>query len=156
MQYCLNCGIDLPFGQDPYCPKCGHAMAKNRPQTPGTGSDQASPTLSAPAHAILEDDTTPKTLASKIAAFFAFRWMITPQIVKIGYVLVAIAITYYSIAIPFSPEGEKYFPNTSDKIGASLVALCLFNLIWRIICERIILAFSNHELLDKIHHHTRK
>jgi hypothetical protein len=74
--------------------------------------------------------------------FFSFHEMVSMSILKIVYALGMVALTVVGIAMFFTGS------NTNLMIGLALIFIG--NLVWRIICEGIILLFSIHELLSSI------
>ncbi|MCL1808005.1 MAG: DUF4282 domain-containing protein [Oscillospiraceae bacterium] len=72
--------------------------------------------------------------------FFAFRKMITPALMKGFYVIVAIMIPIGAIVAATQMRGAaSFFSALGIIVGGEL--------IWRLICERMILSFSVHEVL---------
>jgi hypothetical protein len=81
--------------------------------------------------------------------FFSFRSMVSPTIIKFVYILGMAAITLAGAAMLFS--GIK--ASGSDQmiaLGSGLGLILIGNLVWRIICESLILLFSIHALLRSI------
>lgn len=82
--------------------------------------------------------------------FLNFRSLVSFSVIKyfyiIGVVLISIGFVISIIAIPFtkSPILTKiaFFP-------LSTLVFLIVNIIWRLICEQIILMFSIHEILSK-------
>jgi predicted Zn finger-like uncharacterized protein len=83
---------------------------------------------------------------STVGAFFSFREMVTPALVKISYVIVAIGITIAGIIEIMAGSQEGGI----SKVLMGFIFIALGNLLWRIICEFAILLFSVHEILSSI------
>jgi hypothetical protein len=77
--------------------------------------------------------------------FFDFRKMISNMIIKILYVLGALALTIGGIVMLF----------IDDLILPGIGFLILGNLLWRVICEGWILLFSIHDILGSIESNTK-
>lgn len=83
----------------------------------------------------------------KEGGFFSFRKMITPSLIKIVYVLGMIAIIISGIVfLILKAEGGP----TILALILPLFGVVVLNIIWRIVCEGVILAFSAHEVLVSI------
>jgi len=74
--------------------------------------------------------------------------MITPTIIKVLYVLGIIALIIVGIVMIVEGANSYYGSNNEVLIGFGIIILG--NLLWRIICEGIILMFSIHERLGSI------
>ena len=82
--------------------------------------------------------------------YFAFRLMVSPWIFKVGYAVVAAAISLlgmYSFWRGLAEDGDWW---------RGVVVFFGGNLIWRIICEAGILFFSIHEALASIERKLRQ
>jgi len=75
--------------------------------------------------------------------FFAFRRMLSASIVRILYVLGMVALTFIGVVLLLSVNEPLV------SMGGFLL-ITVGNLIWRLLCESMILAFSMHELLASI------
>lgn len=73
--------------------------------------------------------------------FFSFKQMASSQIIKLIYILGAIFITIGGLSTMFGRFGNFFM---------GLIAIILGNLVWRVICEGIIIMFSIHERLIAI------
>ncbi|MGA1822672.1 MAG: DUF4282 domain-containing protein [Thermoplasmatota archaeon] len=95
--------------------------------------------------------------------YFKFRWMITPDIIRIIYVLGMIFLFLLNIIlvigaivtlVMFSSEiGMDSGMLIGAVVGTIIVGLILMiltNLLFRMYCEQIILFFSMHEILEDI------
>ena len=82
-------------------------------------------------------------MGRKIDRYFSFRWMVSPTLIKIMYFVGVVVIT-------LGPVLNLARGLTPSTFGVLLVALVLGNVIWRVICEALILAFSIHEILASI------
>ncbi|GEM_PF-2420177 len=83
----------------------------------------------------------------KEGGFFSFRKMITPSLIKILYVLGMFAIIISGIVFLLLKAQDG--PIIMALI-LPLFGIIILNIIWRIICESVILAFGIHELLVSI------
>jgi len=82
-------------------------------------------------------DSTPKG-RSELGDFFSFRLMASPVLIKIIYSIGAAVLTVAGIEICI------------EKGPMGVLFIVLGNLLWRIICEGMILLFSVHEILSSI------
>jgi hypothetical protein len=97
-----------------------------------------------------------------IREFFGFRKMIAGRLIKIIYLLGALAVTIFSFVLMFAPvlfRGGVYFPGGGRpveiyiaRIITGVVVLIIGNVIWRIVCEYSIILFSMHEGIWKLVH----
>ena len=85
------------------------------------------------------------------AEYFAFRELVTPQLIKVVYIAGACFITAAGVLSILSPEtlNEYEIGPIPSRFGGILVLL-VGNLVWRMMCEGAILLFSLHELLVSI------
>jgi hypothetical protein len=96
--------------------------------------------------------------------FFAFRTMISLNLIKIVYVIGACLITLigffmmFPCIFSFMSCGYSNFPfNFMFKwfsLAGGLLFILAGNLIWRFVCEWWVILFSMHELLVKIAENT--
>jgi len=96
----------------------------------------------------IKDTHTPQIKNKEKLGFFSFRTMITPTIIKVLYVLGIIALIIVGIVMIVEGANSYYGSNNEVLIGFGIIILG--NLLWRIICEGIILMFSIHERLGSI------
>lgn len=95
--------------------------------------------------------------------FFAFKWMITPDIIRVVYVLglilnnLSLLGSYIGGLIMVIISYEDWGLSTTLLIVvivvgtiASIIVSIIMNLLWRMFCEQIILFFSIHETLVSI------
>ena len=83
-----------------------------------------------------------------VGRYFGFRKLITPALIKLSYLLGALAITFFSgIAIMFPDTFATYGRDSTVVVFIGIVVLVLGNLAWRMLCEGAILIFSLHEIL---------
>ncbi len=95
--------------------------------------------------------------------FFAFRWMITPDIIKILYVLVLIFGNLSLLGAVIAGAVGAFFYSQATGLDtlimvaiivcdiiAGIIISILGNLAFRMFCEQIILFFSIHEILSSI------
>ena len=99
--------------------------------------------------------------------YFAFRWMITPDIIRIAYVLgmIILNLAFLGSFIAGSIFLYTYLTNSMDTLyvvliilGAAVVSLImsfLVNILFRMFCEQIILFFSIHETLVSVEESNR-
>jgi hypothetical protein len=82
--------------------------------------------------------------------YFSFEKMISPKLIKVVYVIgmvgIVIAAIYMAIA------GTKESDDTAKllKILSALLLAIVGNLLWRLVCEQVILLFSIHDRLASI------
>jgi len=85
--------------------------------------------------------------SSEENGFLSFRTMVSGAIIKVLYAVVAAAITIAGIMMIVSGLQED---RLLEGAGAGLALLVVGNLLWRLICEGLILLFSIHEVLVSI------
>ena len=76
--------------------------------------------------------------------FFEFKELLTPQLIKIIYVMGAIVTTLAGLFLLFRGTFIGFLTGSAYIIFG--------NLLWRMICETWILFFSMHESLVAIEH----
>ncbi|WP_175304630.1 DUF4282 domain-containing protein [Candidatus Nitrospira nitrificans] len=83
--------------------------------------------------------------------YFAFRELVTPQLIKVVYLVGACFITAAGLLSIVSPDAlaEYAAGPIATRLGG-IVVLLIGNLMWRMMCEGAILLFSLHELLVSI------
>jgi tetratricopeptide (TPR) repeat protein len=91
----------------------------------------------------IKDTHTPQIKNKEKLGFFSFRTLITPDIVKILYVLGFIALTIVGFVMMVN-----YYETYELFIGLGVILVG--NILWRLLCEGIILMFNVHEILDSI------
>ena len=96
----------------------------------------------------IKDTHIPQIKNKEEGGFFSFRTMITPIIIKVLYVLGIIALIIVGIVIIV--EGANSYYGSDNEVLIGLGIIILGNLLWRILCEGIILMFSIHERLGSI------
>ncbi len=85
------------------------------------------------------------------AEYFSFRELVTPQLIKVVYIVGACFITAVGLLSTLSPEGlERYAVVPIFSRLGGIAVLLVGNLVWRMMCEGAILLFSLHELLVSI------
>lgn len=83
--------------------------------------------------------------------YFAFRELVTPQLIKVVYLVGACFITAAGILSIVSPDTlEEYEAGPIVTRLGGIAVLLVGNLVWRMMCEGAILLFSLHELLVSI------
>lgn len=82
--------------------------------------------------------------------FFNFRLLVSFSVVKylyiVGAVLINLSFVFFIFAIPFF-KADFYYKIAL--LPLSSIVVLITNIIWRLICEQIILMFSIHEILSK-------
>ncbi|BCA57059.1 hypothetical protein W02_41990 [Nitrospira sp. KM1] len=86
-----------------------------------------------------------------IAEYFTFRHMVAPFWIRSAYVLGLITITGASMAAMLLPYMVTYSEHDHMlvRIG-SMVVLVVGNILWRILCEMVIVLFRMHMLLERL------
>jgi hypothetical protein len=85
------------------------------------------------------------------AEYFAFRELVTPQLIEVVYIVGALFITAAGILSIVSPDTlEEYEAGPIVIRLGGIAVLLIGNLVWRMMCEGAILLFSLHELLVSI------
>ncbi len=93
----------------------------------------------------------PVRYMSFYAEYFAFRELVTPQLIKVIYFVGACFITAAGLLSILSPDAlDEYMAGPIFTRLGGIAALVIGNLVWRLMCEGAILLFSLHELLVSI------
>ncbi|HSA87352.1 MAG TPA: DUF4282 domain-containing protein [Nitrospira sp.] len=122
--------------------KCPQCLAEN--VASATKCSVCEQTLSPPR-------VTPARYMSFYAEYFAFRELVTPQLIKVVYIVGALFITAAGILSIVSPDTlEEYEAGPIVIRLGGIAVLLIGNLVWRMMCEGAILLFSLHELLVSI------
>ncbi|HWV46475.1 MAG TPA: DUF4282 domain-containing protein [Nitrospira sp.] len=102
-------------------------------------------------HAFAPQQVKSARYTSFYAEYFAFRELVTPQLIKTVYIVGACFITAGGLLSILSPEtlNEYEAGPILTRLGGIFVLL-VGNLVWRMMCEGAILLFSLHELLVSI------
>lgn len=83
--------------------------------------------------------------------YFAFRELVTPQLIKVVYLVGACFITAAGLLSIVSPDAlDEYAAGPIATRLGGIAVLLIGNLMWRMMCEGAILLFSLHELLVSI------
>ena len=87
-----------------------------------------------------------------MSGYFSFRNLITPRFVKFIYVLGLIVITASGIAMAFLGGRGLRSATLPSRIGLYYIAIgvglvIVVNLVWRVLCEIVIIPFNLHNLL---------
>jgi len=132
---CQNCGKEIPDGSK-FCPYCGANQFETLLKKQSSPSD--------------EYFASHETHSG--GGYFSFRTMVTPIIVKWVYVIGMIAITIGGLVTMFGGRGSSYYGyySSGGNFWTGLLIIVVGNLIWRVVCESIILLFSIHEILASI------
>lgn len=86
-----------------------------------------------------------------IRQYFEFRTLITPFWIQLSYLMGAFGITMISVMAIIAPHTFAGYDNDTKHIVASgAILLFVGNIIWRMLCEGVILFFSIHSLLVSI------
>lgn len=91
---------------------------------------------------------SPEVHEGLVGRYFGFRKLITPDLVKLAYLLGTLGITVICIFAIASPD--IFTTHGGDSIRTrvmGILALIFGNLAWRMLCEAAILLFSLHEIL---------
>lgn len=84
-----------------------------------------------------------------LGEFFSFRKMITTGIIRNAYIIGMFVLILLGIAIMTDPRLFEELLYNIDPILAGIIVILLGNLLWRIVCEILILSFS---ILDNLLH----
>ncbi len=116
-----------------------------------TENDVSATKCSICGHAFATQQVKSERYTSFYAEYFAFRELVTPQLIKVLYIVGACFITAAGLLSILSPEtlNEYEVGPILPRVGGILVLL-VGNLVWRMMCEGAILLFSLHELLVSI------
>lgn len=82
--------------------------------------------------------------------YLSFEKMISPTLIKVVYVLGMVGIIVAAIYMAFA--GTKEADDTAKllKVLSAILLAIVGNLLWRLVCEQVILLFSIHERLASI------
>ena len=82
--------------------------------------------------------------------YFSFEKMISPTLIKVVYVIGMVGIVIAAIYMAFA--GTKESDDTAKllKIFSALLLAIVGNLLWRLVCEQVILLFNIYERLASI------
>lgn len=122
--------------------KCPQCLAEN---------DVSAMKCSACDHVFAPQRVKSTQYTSFYAEYFAFRELVTPQLIKVVYIVGACFITAAGLVSILSPEtlNEYDVGPILSRLGGVFLLL-VGNLVWRMMCEGAILLFSLHELLVSI------
>jgi len=79
--------------------------------------------------------------------FLVFRKLISPEIIKVVYGVGALLITVMGIIAIAAPTLRPDFFQGANSPLFGVAILIVGNVLWRMLCEGIILFFSMHEVL---------
>ena len=127
---CIECFFDNPAGAQ-WCKSCGSTL----PQDNGPAG--------------------PETLVIKSAnerrGFFSFGTLISPTFVQVIYVLGATVITLsglLALVLVLTGIAPQYTDTSRDAlVFGGLTMLGIGNIVWRVLCETVMLLFRIHEVL---------
>jgi hypothetical protein len=117
------------------CATCRHTLSTNeilvaasRPPAPEAAQEETPVVIGKPFN---------------VAEFISFRQLITPDIIRIVYLLGVLALSISSIYYAFFNPRQT----VSAAIAYGLGILIVGNVAWRVLCEFYIVIFSIHEAL---------
>lgn len=94
--------------------------------------------------------------------FFAFRKMLTLPLIWIVYVIGIVVITWGVFAqasqltrvhsvLPMTPYGMPLVPGSTASVWLNaIVQLVVAQVVWRVVCEGVVIVFSIYESLKRI------
>lgn len=111
--------------------------------------------------ATLPDDTGPaasETLTREAThrrgGFFSFGTLITPACIQVAYVIGTVVITVVGllmVALVLTGVAPEYTDTNRDALlVGGLTLLGIGNLLWRVLCEMVMLLFRIHETLGNL------
>lgn len=87
--------------------------------------------------------------------FLVFRKLISPEIIKVLYAVGAMLISVVGILAIAAPSlRPDYFQGANPSL-VGVAVLIVGNVLWRMLCEGIILFFSMHEVLVSLDNRAR-
>jgi hypothetical protein len=87
---------------------------------------------------------------SSLESFLSFRTLITPTMVKVLYVAGVLFVTLAGMFSIFTRESTPQ----SQLVG--IIIIVLGNILWRVICEGMILFYSIHDILASMEREQRR
>ena len=167
MNTCTNCGKPVAEAAL-FCSACG---SKQRSRVIESSESQPAAERQHGAHILTSethsDERKPARSSSfsLLRDFLAFRVMMSPLLLKLAYVLGVVALIVVGVdsitAYISAPRGATttcndfgYCTTTSNALPIGILVLTVGNLIWRLLCERVIVFFSIHERLRRIEQNT--
>ena len=96
-------------------------------------------------------ETPTREATHRRGGFFSFGTLITPACIQVAYVIGAAVITLASlfmVALVLTGVAPEYTDTNRDALlvgGLSLLGIG--NLLWRVLCEMVMLLFRIHEVL---------
>ncbi len=89
-----------------------------------------------------------------VTDYFSFRYMVTPGLIGVIYLLGAVIITAVAIWVliegPLNVTGAPLPPSApTGRLGA-VVLLVVGNVAWRVICEFYMVAFRIHDAITSL------
>ena len=108
--------------------------------------------------ATLPDDAGPaaslplaREATHRRGGFFSFGTLITPACIQVAYVIGAAVITLAGllmVALVLTGVAQEYTDTNRDALlVGGLTLLGIGNLLWRVLCEMVMLLFRIHEVL---------
>jgi hypothetical protein len=82
--------------------------------------------------------------------YFSFEKMISPTLIRVVYVIGMLGIVLAGAYMAFASAKEADDIAKLLKVLSALLLAVVGNLLWRLICEQVILLFSIHERLVSI------
>jgi Domain of unknown function (DUF4282) len=130
---CVECFFDNPIGTE-QCKSCGANLTNDK--RPAAAEDFA-----------IE-------AAHERRGFFSFGTFISPTVIQAIYILGAAAISLAGllmVALALTGLAPEYTDTSRDTlIVGGLTLLAGGNILWRVLCEIVILLFRMHEALAKL------
>ena len=131
---CVQCFFENPTGAE-RCKSCGATLSNDKEL------------------AAAEDGLAIQATHER-KGFFSFGTFISPTVIQVVYVLGAAAITLgglLMVAWPFTGLGPEYMVTDPDTLlFEGLTLLGVGNILWRVLCEIVMLLFRMHEALEKL------
>lgn len=165
---CPNCNSSVP-SDAVFCFNCGERMEEIEVEefkqvSDSTDTQNSETTYSEPLNTESESTQvhSPEPQVSvmsqklmdkrKSESLFNFNRMITPQIIKIVFILGFIAIALFGLTV--MATGFTPYEATTPFIFMGLGIIVIGGLLWRMFCETIIIFFKMHETLEDIRRNT--
>ncbi|WP_447979350.1 DUF4282 domain-containing protein [Candidatus Nitrospira bockiana] len=140
------------------CPKCGSEHPA-RTLKCGCGH-QFMPVQEQPIWTLEQDAPIPEQ------GFFSFRVFVTPAVIRVVYLLGVLGLTAASVAIALIPPSQLLpelripanvpIPPTVKPIVGAVLVFLLGNVLWRVLCELVMILFSLHAALLAIHRRLKR
>lgn len=144
MNTCPYCGLEQ-LGYNDNCPKCGYNLQGAAPVVLETSSQNLTQGAPGKSHRV----ANPVRQSHAVSDFFAFRDLIWPKLHRVLYLL---GVILGSLWVGYFGYGyaELHGYDPAIRFSAITLAILLFNIVWRVLCEFQIILFSIHERLKEI------